>query len=42
MNERKELKVQNIYIGKPDAKDEIISQNSDEFLRSFVMPPNFD
>ncbi|EGT3619520.1 MULTISPECIES: P-loop ATPase, Sll1717 family [Clostridium] len=36
------LTVKDIYIGKPDAKDEIISQKSDEFLESFVIPPNFD
>lgn len=42
MSKTKELKVQDIYIGKPDAKDEIMSQNWDEFLRSFVIPPNFD
>ncbi len=42
MDNKKKLMVQDIYIGKPDAKDEIISQKSDEFLRSFVIPPNFE
>lgn len=37
----KMLTVKDIYIGKPDAKDEIISQKSDEFLKTFVVPPNF-
>lgn len=36
------LTVQDIYIGKADAKDEIISQKSDEFIKSFVLPPVFD
>ena len=36
------LTVKDIYIGKVDAKDEIISQKSEEFFKSFVMPPNFD
>lgn len=35
------LTVQDIYIGKPDAKDEILLQKSDEFLDSYVIPPNF-
>lgn len=42
MDKDRELTVQDIYIGKPDAKDEIISQKSDEFLKSFVIPPNFN
>lgn len=42
MGELKGLTVQDIYIGKADAKDEIISQKSDEFIKSFVMPPIFD
>lgn len=33
--------VKDIYIGKPDAKDEIILQKSDEFLESYVIPPNY-
>lgn len=35
------LKVQDIYIGKPDAKDELLLQKSNEFLESYVIPPNF-
>ncbi|CAK7010729.1 hypothetical protein [Tissierella sp.] len=42
MENLKQLTVKDIYIGKADAKDEIISQQSDEFFKSFVMPPNFD
>lgn len=42
MEKLNQLTVQDIYIGKADAKDEIISQKSEEFFKSFVMPPNFD
>ena len=37
----KMIKVKDIYIGKPDAKDELISNKYDEFLRSFVIPDNY-
>jgi len=42
MEIQKKLEVRDIYIGKPDAKDEIISQSSDEFFKSFVIPQSFD
>lgn len=37
----KEIQVKDIYIGKPDAKDEALLSNS-EFLESYVIPPNYD
>lgn len=41
MNNIQDLKVRDIYIGKPDAKDELLLQKSNEFLDSYVIPPNF-
>ncbi|NLL06581.1 MAG: hypothetical protein GX270_12535 [Clostridiaceae bacterium] len=41
MDSKGKLKVQDIYIGKPDAKDELLLQKSNEFLESYVIPPNF-
>lgn len=38
----KELKIKNLYIGKPDAKDEVDFDSYDKFASCFVMPPNFD
>lgn len=35
-------KVKDIYIGKPDARDEIDFEGYENFIKSFVMPPNFD
>lgn len=34
--------ISDIYIGKPDARDEIIFDGYDNFINSFVAPPNFD
>ncbi|NMM64635.1 hypothetical protein HBE96_18675 [Clostridium sp. P21] len=34
--------VKDIYIGKPDARDEINFEGYENFIKSFVMPPNFD
>ncbi len=34
-------RVKDIYSGKPDARDELSTPNS-QFLKSFIMPPNFD
>ena len=36
-----EVKIKDIYLGKPDAKDEI-SSPSNKLLESFILPPNFD
>lgn len=41
MNSKCKLTVKDIYIGKPDAKDEILFQKSNDFLDSYVIPPNF-
>lgn len=35
-----EVKIKNIYCGKPDAKDEITNPNN-RFYDSFILPPNF-
>ncbi len=35
-------KIKDIYIGKPDARDEIEFDGNEDFFQSFVMPPNFD
>ncbi|WAJ22084.1 P-loop ATPase, Sll1717 family [Lacrimispora xylanolytica] len=34
--------IKDIYAGKPDAKDEINTEGYDQFLRSFIVPRNFD
>jgi hypothetical protein len=36
------LTVRDIYIGKPDARDEFSSADDIQFLSTFVIPPNFD
>lgn len=41
MNEKKLVRIKDIYSGKPDARDEATLDN-DCFLKSYVMPPNFD
>ena len=42
MNEKKEINLSNIYIGKPDARDELDTGGIDRFIETFVMPPHFD
>lgn len=37
-----QLTLRDIYLGKPDAKDEIIVDGYDKFLNSFIIPNNFD
>lgn len=34
------IEIKDIYIGKPDAKDELISDEYDKFLKGFVTPTN--
>lgn len=34
--------IKDIYAGKPDAKDEIDAEGYEQFLRSFIVPSNFD
>ncbi len=41
MNEKKITRIKDLYSGKPDARDEA-TLNSENFLGSYVMPPNFD
>lgn len=36
------ITVNDIYVGKPDARDEVIFDGYDNFIKSFVVPPNFD
>jgi predicted RNA-binding protein with RPS1 domain len=38
----KETCIKDIYAGKPDAKDEIDTSGIDSFVKSYIMPPNFD
>lgn len=37
-----QITLRDIYMGKPDASDEIIVDGFDSFLNSFIMPNNFD
>ncbi len=41
MNEKNIVRIKDIYSGKPDARDEA-TLGGDSFLKSYVMPPNFD
>lgn len=41
MSEKNLVRIKDIYSGKPDARDEATLDN-ECFLRSYVMPPNFD
>ena len=34
--------VKDVYIGKPDARDEVEFMGAEKFIQSFVMPTNFD
>lgn len=34
--------ISDIYVGKPDARDEVIFDGYDSFIKSFVAPPGFD
>lgn len=34
--------ISDIYVGKPDARDELIFDGYDNFIKSFVAPPGFD
>lgn len=36
------IKIKDIYAGMPDAKDEIMSGQTDNFLASFILPPELD
>ena len=36
------ITLRDIYLGKPDAADEIIVDGVDSFLNSYIMPNNFD
>lgn len=38
----RKIQIKDIYIGKPDARDEIEFDGDEDFLQCFVMPPNFD
>lgn len=33
--------IRSIYVGKPDAKDEVLSAGNDAFIKSFILPDNF-
>lgn len=36
------IRIKDIYAGMPDAKDEIMSGQTDNFLASFILPPELD
>lgn len=36
------IKIRDIYIGKPDAKDEITYDGYESFLKTYVIPQNVD
>lgn len=36
------IRVKDIYIGKPDARDEVTTEGEENFIESFVTPPQFD
>lgn len=42
MNDCRELNLSRIYIGKPDARDELDTEGAERFIEAFVMPPHFD
>lgn len=37
-----DVKIKDIYAGKPDAKDEIEAEGMEPFIKSFILPPNFN
>ena len=38
----KDIRIKDLYAGKPDAKDEVDFQNSDTFIKTFVVADYFN
>ena len=39
MEQKSVTRVKDIYVGKPDARDEFDTAGSQQFIEAFVMPP---